>query len=294
MKKMIGMALTAGLLSCALTACNEQKAETPKTDAQQVETANPQPSKSVIVFYSQTGTTKKVAEEFGKATGASAVELKLVNPYPSTYDSTIARTRVEREGKNWPALETAKLDLAAYDTVYLGYPIMYGTFAPPIYTFLDSNDLSGKVVVPFCTYGSGGRKASSKELAELEPQAKIPLSFGISHNRVENPDVNVSEEVSAFFANLREGKTEEMLCGGFTEQRSLAAEDSAVFTAATAKDYAYLNLKPLSVATQVVAGTNYLFYCTMQAFGGGEENVQVKIFRPLPGRGEPQLVSVDK
>lgn len=107
MKKMIGMALTAGLLSCALTACNEQKAETPKTDAQQVETANPQPSKSVIVFYSQTGTTKKVAEEFGKATGASAVELKLVNPYPSTYDSTIARTRVEREGKNWPALETA-------------------------------------------------------------------------------------------------------------------------------------------------------------------------------------------
>lgn len=293
--KILRNSLVLAVVSFAMLAgCNQEKSEnqavqTPAADAPAAEKS----VKSAVVFYSQTGTTRTVAEEIAKQAGADAIELKMVTPYPSTYDSTIAVTREERANKKWPALENARLDLAKYDTVYLGYPIMYGTFAPPIYTFLDSNDLSGKVLVPFCTYGSGGRKASSREVAELEPKAKVVLAFGMAHNRVSNPNVNVAEEVTAFLGNMREGKTDEMLCGGFSEQRPLVAEDSAVFATAT-KDYAYLNLKPLSVATQVVAGTNFMFLCTMQAFGGGEESVQVKVFRPLPGRGDPQLISVDK
>ena len=74
---------------------------------------------------------------------------------------------------------------------------------------------------------------------------------------------------------------------------TLTAEDSAVFAAAT-KDYGYLSLKPLSVSTQVVAGTNFLFTCEMKAFGGPATQTNVKIFRPLPGRGEPELIVVEK
>ena len=172
---------------------------------------------------------------------------------------------------------------------------MFGTFAPPIYSFLDSNDLSGKVVVPFCTYGSGGRKASAAELKTLEPNATVTLAYGISNKRIsaEGADSVVAAEVEAFFANLAEGKTEEMLMGGYSEQRPLTAEDSAVFAAAT-KDYGYLSLKPLSVSTQVVAGTNFLFTCEMKAFGGPATQTNVKIFRPLPGRGEPELIVVEK
>lgn len=288
----------------AFVGCNEQKSDNAADKPAAVKSENAEnagnvtansakASKSVVVFYSQTGTTRAVADEFTKQTGATEIELKLVNPYPSTYDSTIARTRAERESKSWPALENAKLDLAAFDTVYLGYPIMFGTFAPPIYTFLDSNDLSGKVVVPFCTYGSGGRKASSREVAALEPNANVVLSYGVAHNRVANSTVNVPEDIATFLGNMRAGKTDEMLCGGFSESRALTAEDSAVFAAAT-KDYAYLNLKPVTVSTQVVAGLNYMFTCKMKAFGGAEESVQVKIFKPLPNQGEPQLVSVDK
>jgi hypothetical protein len=66
-----------------------------------------------------------------------------------------------------------------------------------------------------------------------------------------------------------------------------------VFATAT-KDYAYLQLKPLSVSTQVVAGTNYLFVCTMSGFNRPPTETMVKIFRPLPGRGEPELVVVEK
>ena len=285
-------------MSAMLAACNEQesKAEAKKDVAEVATPApTPAPTKSVVVYYSQNGATKKLAEIFAKAKNADAVELKLVTAYPSTYDSTIAAVKVQRDSKQWPALENAKPELAKYDTVYLGYPIMFGSFAPPIYTFLDSNDLGGKVVVPFCTYGSGGRKASAAELKTLEPNANVTLAYGISNKRItaENGDSVARAEVETFVANLETGKTDEMLLGGFSEQRPLAAEDSAAFIEAT-KDYAYLGLKPLSVATQIVAGTNFLFVCEMNAFGGPAVQTNVKIFKPLPGQGAAELIVVEK
>lgn len=293
MKKYFSIALAISI--AILAGCNEESAQS-KQQTKAVEApATQQVTKSLVVYYSQTGSTKKLAGIFKGAKNADEFEIKLVNPYPSTYDSTIARVRTEREGKQWPALVNAKADLAKYDTVYLGYPIMFGSFAPPIYSFLDSNDLNGKVVVPFCTYGSGGRKASANELKTLEPGANVTLAYGISNKRInaEGADSVARAEVEAFFANLETGKTDEMLMGGYSEQRSLTAEDSAVFTAAT-KDYGYLGLKPLSVSTQVVAGTNFLFTCEMKAFGGPATETNVKIFRPLPGRGEPELIVVEK
>jgi hypothetical protein len=172
---------------------------------------------------------------------------------------------------------------------------MFGTFTPPIYTFLEANNLSGKVVVPFCTYGSGGRKASSEELKTLEPNANVTLAYGISNKRInaEGGIETAKAEVAAFFADLETGKTEEMLMGGFSKQRPLTAEDSVAF-AEGSKDYAYLNLKPLSVSSQVVAGMNYIFVCEMKAFGGPAIQTNVKIFKPLPGRGETQLIGVEK
>ncbi|MBQ9226949.1 MAG: hypothetical protein IJ177_12345 [Fibrobacter sp.] len=296
MRKKFGLILVA-VAMCAFTACNQESAQS-KTGEKgaQPEAAAPQASsKSLVVYYSQTGATKKLAEIFQKAKSADVFEIATATPYPSTYDSTIAAVGAQRESKQWPALVNAKADLAKYDTVYLGYPIMFGSFAPPVYTFLDSNDLSGKVVVPFCTYGSGGRKASAAELKTLEPNANVTLAYGISNKRItaENGSEVAAKEVEGFFADLATGKTDEMLMGGFTDQRALTAEDSAVFAAAT-KDYAYLKLAPLSVATQVVAGTNYLFVCTTSGFNRPPTETMVKIFKPLPGRGEPELIVMEK
>lgn len=296
MRKKFGLILVAAAM-CAFTACNQESAQSKTGEkAAQPEAAAPQAaSKSLVVYYSQNGATKKLAEIFQKAKNADMFEIATVTPYPSTYDSTIAAVGAQRESKQWPALVNAKADLAKYDTVYLGYPIMFGSFAPPVYTFLDSNDLSGKVVVPFCTYGSGGRKASAAELKTLEPNANVTLAYGISNKRItaENGAEVAAKEVEGFFADLATGKTDEMLMGGFTDQRALTAEDSAVFAVAT-KDYAYLKLAPLSVATQVVAGTNYLFVCTTSGFNRPPTETMVKIFKPLPGRGEPELIVMEK
>lgn len=293
----LAVMISAVAVSAMFVACNDRAEEKAQSKAQPAAETAAQPavSKSVVVYFSQTGTTKKLAGVMKQAVNADEIELKLVTPYPSTYDSTIAVVGAQRESKQWPALENAKLDLAKYDTVYLGYPIMFGSFAPPIYAFLDSNDLSGKVVVPFCTYGSGGRKASAAELKTLEPNANVTLAMGVSNKRMSRDDGDsiAKVEVETFLANLAAGKTDEMLMGGYSEQRPLTAEDSAVFVAAT-KDYAYLNLTPLSVSTQVVAGMNYLFLCEMKAFGGAAVQTNVKVFKPLPGRGEPELIVVEK
>ena len=293
----LAVMISAVAVSAMFVACNDRAEEKAQSKAQPAAETAAQlaVSKSVVVYFSQTGTTKKLAGVMKQAVNADEIELKLVTPYPSTYDSTIAVVGAQRESKQWPALENAKLDLAKYDTVYLGYPIMFGSFAPPIYSFLDSNDLSGKVVVPFCTYGSGGRKASAAELKTLEPNANVTLAMGVSNKRMTRDDGDsiAKVEVETFLANLAAGKTDEMLMGGYSEQRPLTAEDSAVFVAAT-KDYAYLNLTPLSVSTQVVAGMNYLFLCEMKAFGGAAVQTNVKVFKPLPGRGEPELIVVEK
>ena len=158
MKKVLPIAAAVTFLF----ACNENQEKT-----------NEQPSlttgKSAVIFYSQTGTTALVARELAKQTHAELVELQMTTPYPSTYDSTVSAVRIERENKSWPALQKARFDLSKFDTLYVGYPVMFGTFAPPLYTFLDSNELSGKYLVPFCTYGSGGRKSSSRELLFRPP-----------------------------------------------------------------------------------------------------------------------------
>lgn len=83
----------------------------------------------------------------------------------------------------------------------------------------------------------------------------------------------------------------QQLCGGYTEQREPTEEEVALFTAVTGSGD--ISFTPLSVATQVVAGINYRFWCRYQ----DKENsghCYVVIYKPLPGQGEPRLTSIDR
>lgn len=241
--------------------------------------------KSIVVYYSQTGTTAKVAEQIALNTGADVHELQCEVAYPDTYQGTIEESREECMNGTGRALINAKVDLSSYDTVYIGYPIWYGTFAPPIVTFINENDLAGKNVVLFCTYGSGGRKASERQFKELCPDANVIDSYGISARKI---DI-VENDVKAFLEGLGSERTG--LVGGYTEFRPLGEEDAAVFNAVMA-NYEYLHLEAESVSTQVVAGLNYIFRCKTAGPDGSESFCDVHIFRPLDG--EPYLKEVER
>lgn len=81
------------------------------------------------------------------------------------------------------------------------------------------------------------------------------------------------------------------VCGGYTEQREPTEEEMEMFKSLTSSES--VTLTPLSVSTQVVAGLNYRFWCRYQEKKRGG-HCWVKIFRPLPGQGEPELVSIEK
>lgn len=76
-----------------------------KAQAKPAAEVSPAASKSVVVYFSQTGTTKKFAGVLKQAVNADEIELRLVTPYPSTYDSTIAAVDAQRESKQWPSYE---------------------------------------------------------------------------------------------------------------------------------------------------------------------------------------------
>lgn len=241
--------------------------------------------KSLVVYYSQTGTTAKVAEQIALAKGADIVELQCEVPYPDTYQGTIEESREECMNGTGRALVNAGMDLSKYDTIYVGYPIWYGTFAPPIVTFVNENDLTDKAVVLFCTYGSGGRKASERDFKKLCPETRVIDTYGISARKI---DI-VADDVAAFLSHL--GEDTDSLTGAYSKFRPLEEEDLIVFNKAM-ENHGYLQLTPDSVSTQVVAGLNYIFRCNSVGPDGSESTCDVHIFRPL--EGDPYLKGVER
>lgn len=148
---------------------------------------------SLVVVYSQTGATQKVAEQIQKLTGADLEVLKCTEPYDGDFQQTIARWQKEMQDSILPSLEPIAVDLSKYDTLYVGYPVWGGTYASPMATFLSENNLDGKVIIPFCTFGSGGLNTSSAALAEALPNAQMIPGYGVRNARIQAIETEVED-----------------------------------------------------------------------------------------------------
>ena len=217
--------------------------------------SNEKAQKVLVLYYSQTSNTKTVAEEIATRLGADTEEIVAVTPYDGDFQATIGRCMQEREQGIVPEIKPVQADLSQYDVIFLGYPIWFGTYAPPVAAFLNQADLSGKKVVPFCTFGSGGLESSIKDLAAKQPQAEILPGYGVRAARMDA----VPQEVDQFLkANgFLEGdyfQPEE-----FPEQQPVSEEEAAIFDAAVG-DYPMIHAQAKTVATRSLQnGTEYLF-----------------------------------
>ena len=226
----------------------------PKKTTQNVEEEKTAP-KMLVLYYSQTSNTKVVAQEIATKIGADMEEIVPVQPYDGDFQTTIERSMQEREQGITPEIQPINADLSEYDVIFIGYPIWFGTYAPPVATFLNNVDLSGKKLVPFCTFGSGGLESSVKDLALAEPNAEILSGYGVRAARLEV----VPKEIDQFLkANgFIEGdyvKLEE-----FPEQHPVSDEEAAIFDAAVG-DYPMMHAKAVAVASRLIPdGVEYLF-----------------------------------
>lgn len=206
-------------------------------------------SKSLVVYYSQTGATKQVAEYFAKATNASLDSVVAENPYSGDFNSTIARCQEDMQKGTLPAVKSS-LNVADYDTIYVGYPVWFGVPAMPMTAWLKSVDLSGKVIVPFCTFGSGGN-TSVETVRQSVGNATVLDYYGVRNARV----AKAPAEIDNFLIALGVKKGEVAAVAEMSVQEELTDETRAIFQAACGS-YPMPLGEPVSVATN---GTNYAF-----------------------------------
>lgn len=137
--------------------------------------------KSIVIYYSYGGNTRKIAEKMQKALGADAAEIETVRPYTGGYDAVVEQGQREVNSGFMPEIKPVKADLSQYDTVILGTPVWWYTFAPAMKTFLNRADLSGKKIYPFATNG-GWLGHTFRDFEKLCSGAQVHAGLNIRFN----------------------------------------------------------------------------------------------------------------
>ena len=129
--------------------------------------------KTLVVYFSATGNTERVAEVIAETTGGELFQLEPVEPYTDedlNYNDENSRVSQEYADESLRDVELVADtvdDWQDVDTVYIGYPVWWGIAAWPVNTFVEANDFTGKTVIPFCTSASSGLGESGELLAEM-------------------------------------------------------------------------------------------------------------------------------
>ena len=156
----------------------------------------PETGKTLVVYYSASGNTERVAKDIAEASGADLFEIVPTEVYTSedlnwtNPDSRVSREHDDESLRDVPLTTTEVPDWDSYDTVFIGYPIWWGIAAWPVDTFVKNNDFTGKTVIPFATSSSSGMGQSGSLLADMagtgEWQEGQRFSSGVSSDDVQS------------------------------------------------------------------------------------------------------------
>ena len=135
-------------------------------------------SKKVLVaYFSATGTTKSAAQKIKKATGGTLYQIKAAKAYTTAdlnYSDDNCRANVEQNDESVrPKIKGKVNNIRKYDVIFVGYPIWWGKEPMIIRTFLESYNLKGKKIIPFCTSGGSGISGSIKGVKAAAKGAKV-------------------------------------------------------------------------------------------------------------------------
>ena len=203
MKKIIAM-MMVGVCMMGLAACGKaepQAKKTTETMPSQTESPTEEPktevkngNNKIVVYFSATGTTKVVAQKMANVLKTEALEIVPKEKYSSDdldYSKDDCRANKEMKDENSrPEIKNNLSKVAKYDTIYIGFPIWWGTAPRIIQTFFDSNDLRGKTVYLFCTSGGSGIEESVSDLQNAYKEVNIVsgqrFAADVSENEISN------------------------------------------------------------------------------------------------------------
>lgn len=156
-------------LALFLSACGQK-------DGKKTESEMTNNSKTLVAYFSATGTTKAVAEKIAKTTNGVLYEIEPITKYTDAdldWRDKQSRSTIEmNDTKSRPEMKNNPVDMAQFDTVFIGFPIWWYVAPRIINTFVEANDLTGKVLVPFATSGSSDIENSVADLRKNYPDLK--------------------------------------------------------------------------------------------------------------------------
>ncbi len=149
--------------------------------------------KPLVVYYSESGNTKKVADMIHNKVGGDIIRIEAATPYPDNYDALTRQAKKEQTQNARPAIKTKIPNIDEYDVIFLGYPNWWSSMPMPVFTFIEQNKLDGRTIAPFTTHGGGGLGHSIEDLKKECPKSKILKPLAVPGNRASGAAADVEK-----------------------------------------------------------------------------------------------------
>lgn len=134
--------------------------------------------RKIIIYFTYTGNTKKIAEKIKEKLNCDILEIKTVIPYSRDYDTVVNDEQNSESSNHLPEIQNLNIDLSNYDEIILGTPVWWYRPVPAIRTFLTQNDLSGKIIKPYAT-NAGWLGKTFKEIKALCTNSEVSDEMNI-------------------------------------------------------------------------------------------------------------------
>ena len=148
------------------------------------------------------GNTQILAEYIAEQLGADSFHIETVTPYPADYDDCCDVAKQELADKARPEIKGGMDNMDGYDIVFLGYPIWWGDLPMAVYTFMESYDLSDKVVIPFNTHEGSGASGTYSAIKSALPNAQVLDGIAIRGKTAQEFNSDTQQTVRSWLDGL--------------------------------------------------------------------------------------------
>lgn len=215
MKRIFALILAVTMMLILAACRNSAPAESvSKNDSEKANSTNVQTGGShmLVAYFSlageqygvgviKEGNTSIIAHMIAEQTGADLFEIEAVTPYPTSHSELLEVSQQEMEDNARPEIAGTVDNMEDYDTIFIGYPNWWGDMPMIVYNFLESYDLSGKTIVPFCTHGGSGLSNTESTIADITG-GTMKDGFAIPGTTAQNDRDTARSEVTEW---LKEG-----------------------------------------------------------------------------------------
>lgn len=157
--------------------------------------------KKLVVYFSYTGNTKMIANKIKKKLNCDILEIKTVIPYSKDYETVVNDEQNSESSNHLPEIQDININLSKYDEIILGTPVWWYRPVPPIRTFLNKYDLSGKMIKPFAT-NAGWLGRTFKEISTLCSNSKVDNGMNIVFESYSDRIVTKEQDIDNWISRL--------------------------------------------------------------------------------------------